>query len=89
VAAKSKDPVVEVLRQVIQGGDWRGAELPSGAGAAELEAFFLAELRKRRERLARWMQSIQEEATRSGRPRPVRWHRCRGRAAGKRMRSGF
>ncbi len=89
MAAKSKDPVAEVLRQVLQGGDWGRVELPTGADVAELEAFFLTELRKRRERLARWMQSIHEEATRSGRTRSGRWHRCCGRAAGKRMRPWF
>jgi hypothetical protein len=87
MAAKSTDPVAEVLKQVFQGGNWCSAELPSGADAAELETLFLAELRKRRERLARWMQSIQEEVMRSGRPRPGQWHRCR-RAAGTRLRSG-
>ena len=93
MAAKSKDPVLEGLKRMMQYGEKGGplADLPAGAEAAELEGLFLAELRSRRERLACWMQLIQEEVGResSASSRP-RWHQCRARRplAGRRPASG-
>jgi hypothetical protein len=81
----SQDPMVEGVKRVLQLVRTSGSllELPAGAGAADLEALFLAELRSRRERLARWMQLIHEEARRQA-DQP-RWRfrnrrACRSRA---------
>jgi hypothetical protein len=74
--------MVEGLKRILQ---TRGAtEVPDGASEAEVEALFLAELRSRRERLARWMQTIQEEVRRqAGVPRGRAHSRqhCRRRTA--------
>lgn len=92
----SQDAVkVEGLRRAMQLGEDSApaaAELPSVAGAADLEGLFLAELRSRRERLARWMQLIQQEveresASRRGAPRRSRQCRLRStRSANPRSR---
>jgi hypothetical protein len=79
MAAKSQDPKSERF------GDAKAAaiELPGANNPADMETLFLAELRSRRERLARWMQLIQEEVTRESAPRARarRWHHCRTRVA--------
>lgn len=60
---KSQDPVVEGLKRLMQVGEGT-TELPAGATADELESLLLTELRRRRERLARFMQMIREEVQR-------------------------
>ena len=86
MGAKSQDPVMEGLQRIVQFGEANGTPLlpepGNGVTAADLESLFLAELRSRRERLARWVQLIQEEVVREiARPpaRPRRWHQCRSR----------
>lgn len=91
---KKQDPMVEPLKRILQFGDGSGAamaDLPPGASSADLEALFLAELRSRRERLARWMQWIQEEVgmdAAPARPRSHRGHQCRSREGRSRFGRG-
>jgi hypothetical protein len=62
MGAEPQDPTVERVRRILQLGV--GLELPATSTAADLEGLFLAELRQRRERLARWMQTVREAARR-------------------------
>jgi hypothetical protein len=53
------------------------------AGSPDFEALFIAEMRARRERLAHWIQLIEEEVRLHGGPVPVRSrpsHKCRSAA---------
>lgn len=80
MAANSQDPVVERVRGILQ--------LPAEMAEADLESLFLEELRNRRERLAHWMQLIQEEARREAAApyaRSSRRHHCRTRASRTRL----
>jgi hypothetical protein len=75
MVVQSKDPMVEGVKRIL--------ELPAAANAADLETLFLAELRSRRERLACWMELIEDEVRREGavpRSRPNVRHQCRNRA---------
>jgi hypothetical protein len=73
---KSQDGITEGLKRILP----KTEEPLAGDGAADLEALFLAELRARRERLARWMQVIQEEVARESRQSARhRSHKCRSR----------
>jgi hypothetical protein len=87
MAANSQDPMIEGVKRILQLGGTAGAslfELPTGTGATDLETLFLAELRSRRERLARWMQLIQEEVRREAaqpRSRTPRRRQCRNRVS--------
>jgi len=88
MGAKSQDPLFEKLQRIAQFGETGGAsvgDLPAAEGSGDLEGLFLAELRSRRERLARWVQLIHEELGCEAAPeraRSPRWHQCRrGRGA--------
>ena len=90
MGAKTQDALVETLKRVMQSGEGNGAalaDLPAGTSTDDLEVLFLAELRSRRERLARWMQLIQQEVERESAPRrrtSRRGPQCRHRATGGR-----
>jgi hypothetical protein len=86
--AKSSEPMAEALRMQRQFGEV--TPLPPSADSAfagtaeDLGELFLAELRSRRERLAKWLELLQAEAHIETAPvravhRPR--HRCRARAA--------
>jgi len=83
--AKSQDPMVEGVKRILQFGGSNGSplvDLPPGAGAADLETLFLAELRSRRERRARLMQAIEEEVRREkAASSRIAQRRCRPRVA--------
>jgi hypothetical protein len=82
MVAKSKDPMAEGVKRILEAG--AGLELPATATAADLEGLFLEELRGRRERLARWMQLIEDEVRREAAKPPSRSrarHYCRNRSA--------
>jgi hypothetical protein len=71
--------MVEGAKRILQCGG--GPELPPATAAADLETLFLAELRSRRERLARLMQLVEEELQREAALPPSRSRRqCRNRA---------
>jgi hypothetical protein len=71
--------MVECATRILQCGG--GPELPAATAAADLETLFLAELRSRRERLARLMQLIEAELRREAALPPSRSRRqCRNRA---------
>jgi hypothetical protein len=80
MAAETLDPMVEGVKRILRWGG--GPEVPASITSADLEALFLAELRNRRERLARWMRLIEDQVRREAVPPPVRSRsrrQCRSR----------
>jgi hypothetical protein len=84
--AKPSESISEALRVLQQVGEMPPSLSPADSvftGIDDLGELFLAELRSRRERLAKWVALLQAEAGREVAPvrveRPTR-HQCRGRA---------